>query len=130
MSTPTKRRILVVDDEPSFTRLVKLNLEQTGLYEVHVENAADQTFAAARRFKPDLILLDVMMPDMDGGDLASQLQQVPALAKVPIVFLTAAVKKEEVRSRRGRIGGFPFIAKPVDLNELLDAIKLHLGDQS
>ncbi len=130
MPTPSKQRILVVDDEPSFTRLVKLNLEQTGLYEVHVENAAGQTFAAARRFKPDLILLDVMMPDMDGGDLASQLRQVPALAKVPIVFLTAAVKKEEVRSRRGRIGGFPFIAKPVDLNELLDAIKLHLADQS
>jgi CheY-like chemotaxis protein len=127
MSTIQKKRILVVDDEPSFTRLLKLNLEQTGLYEVHVENAAGQARTAARLFKPDLILLDVMMPDMDGGELAEQLRQAPALGHVPIVFLTAAVKKEEVQSRRGQIGGFPFIAKPVDLNELLDSLKQHLG---
>ncbi len=130
MTTTPKKRILVVDDEPSFTRLLKLNLEQTGLYEVRVENVAGQAFSAARLFKPDLIVLDVMIPEMDGGDLAGQLRQVPSLARVPIVFLTAAVKKEEVRSRRGQIGGFPFIAKPVDLNDLLDALKQHLGSPS
>ncbi len=130
MPTNPKKRILVVDDEPSFTRLLKLNLEQTGLYEVHVENAAAQAFSAARLFKPDLILLDVMMPELDGGDLAGQLRQIPSLFKVPIVFLTAAVKKEEVQSRNGQIGGFPFIAKPVDLQELLDALKQHLGEKA
>jgi CheY-like chemotaxis protein len=127
MPTTPKKRILVVDDEPSFTRLLKLNLEQTGLYEVQVENAAGQAFSAARLFKPDLILLDVMMPEMDGGDLAGQLRQVPALGRVPIIFLTAAVKKAEVQSRNGQIGGFPFIAKPVDLKDLLDALQQHLG---
>ena len=129
MTTTPKQRILVVDDEPSFTRLLKLNLEQTGLYEVHVENAADAVVTAARHFKPDLILLDVMMPEMDGGELAGQLRQVSLLKRVPIVFLTAAVKKEEVKSRQGQIGGFPFIAKPVELDELLEAIKNHLAIQ-
>ncbi len=130
MTTTPKKRILVVDDEPSFTRLLKLNLEQTGDYEVAAENSSREVLAAATRFRPHLILLDVMMPEMDGGDLAGQLRQVPSLARVPIVFLTAAVKKEEVRSRRGQIGGFPFIAKPVDLNDLLDALKQHLGSPS
>jgi len=130
MTTTPKKRILVVDDEPSVTRLLKLNLEQTGLYEVHVENASSQVVAAARHFKPDLALLDVMMPEMDGGELAERLRQVGALKQMPIVFLTAAVKKEEVQSRRGQIGGYPFLAKPVDLNELLDCLKQHLGGQS
>jgi CheY-like chemotaxis protein len=123
----SKKRIMVVDDEVSFTRLLKLNLEQTGDYEVHVENAALTAPAAARRFKPDLILLDVMMPDMDGGTLAARLRESPALASVPILFLTAAVKKEEVSNHLGTIGGFPFIAKPVDLVELLATLKGYLG---
>jgi CheY-like chemotaxis protein len=123
---PTKKRILVVDDEASFTRLLKLNLEQTGDFEVLVENSPGQAVSAARRFKPDLALLDVMMPELDGGTLAATLRACPSLERLPIVFLTAAVKKEEVASHRGQIGGFPFIAKPVDLGELIDSIKGHL----
>jgi DNA-binding response OmpR family regulator len=122
----TKKRILVVDDEASFTRLLKLNLEQTEDYEVLVENSPEHAVAAARRFKPDLALLDVMMPEMDGGTLATSLRACASLERLPIVFLTAAVKKEEVASHRGQIGGFPFIAKPVDLGELIDAINAHL----
>ncbi len=129
MST-SKQRILVVDDEASFTRLLKLNLEQTGGYEVLVENSAVEALAAARRFKPDLVLLDVMMPEMDGGSLAAQLRSSAALENVPIVFLTAAVKKEEVESRRGQIGGFPFLAKPVDLAELVEFLREFLGKSS
>jgi two-component system, OmpR family, response regulator len=124
---PSKKRILVVDDEAGFTRLLKLNLEQTGSYEVLAENAPDRAVSSARRFKPDLILLDVMMPEMDGGTLAAALRASPSLELVPIVFLTAAVKKEEVVSHRGQIGGFPFIAKPVDLGELVKCIEEHLA---
>ena len=123
----TKKRILVVDDEVSFTRLLKMNLEQTGLYEVQVENSAGTAPSTARHFKPDLILLDVMMPEMDGGTLAAHLRASPALETVPILFLTAAVKKEEVAEHQGHIGGFPFIAKPVELVELLDCLKQYLG---
>ena len=121
-----KKRILVVDDEASFTRLLKLNLEQTGLYEVQTENQALEALATARAFKPDLILLDVMMPGQDGGAIAARLRESPSLKEAPIIFLTAAVKKEEVASHKGQIGGLPFLAKPVDLDDLLKHLECWL----
>ena len=122
-----KKRILVVDDEPSITRLLKLNLEQTGEYEVATENVSKAALAAAEKFHPDLMLLDVVMPGLDGGNLASQLQASPKLEGVPIVFLTAAVTREEVRARHGLVGELPFLAKPVNLEEVLACLEQHLG---
>jgi CheY-like chemotaxis protein len=122
-----KKRILVVDDEPSITRLLKLNLEATEQYIVRTENDATAALAAAEHFQPDLILLDVLMPEMDGGQLASQLQASPQLSGVPIVFLTAAATKKEVHARGGKVGGLPFLAKPVDLAEVVACLNQHLG---
>jgi len=122
-----KRRILVVDDEASITRLLKLNLEQTKQYVVRTENDATMALAAAEEFQPDLILLDVMMPDLDGGQLASRFQEHPKLKSVPIVILTAAATKKEVYARGGRVGGLPFLAKPVDLAEVVACIEQQLG---
>jgi CheY-like chemotaxis protein len=102
-----KKRILAVDDRASNTRLVKLYLEQTNDYLVREENDAKAAVSAAEEFQPDLILLDVMMPGLDGGDLAASFQANPKLKAVPIVFLTAAVTKEEVKSSGGRLGGYP-----------------------
>ncbi len=121
-----KKRILVVDDEPSITRILKLNLEQTGNYEVATENVSRAAVAAAERFEPDLMLLDVMMPGLDGGNLASQLQASPKLKNVPIVFLTAAVTRDELRERHGVVGGLPFLAKPVNLQEVLACLQQQL----
>ncbi len=121
-----KKRILVVDDEPSITRLLKLNLEATDQYVVRTENDARAAVASAEEFQPDLMLLDVLMPEMDGGQLASRLQASPKLKGVPIVFLTAAATKKEVYARGGKVGGLPFLAKPVDLDEVLACLKLHL----
>ncbi|MGO9202582.1 MAG: two-component system response regulator [Limisphaerales bacterium] len=122
-----KKRILVVDDEAGITRLLKLNLEQLGGYLVRTENDASAALGAAEEFQPDLILLDVVMPGIDGGKLASDFQASPILKKVPIVFLTAAATKEEVYARGGRIGGLPFLAKPVELSEVVACLKQHLG---
>ena len=125
MSTE-KKRILVVDDEASITRLLKLNLEQTNDYEVRTENDATAALAAAEEFKPDLILLDVMMPGMDGGELAAGFQANAGLKSVPIVFLTAAATKGEIYARGGKVGGLPFLAKPVELAEVIASIKQNL----
>jgi CheY-like chemotaxis protein len=122
-----KKRILVVDDEPSITRLLKLNLEQTGDYEVATENVSRAALATAEQFEPDLMLLDVMMPGMDGGSLATALQAKPKLKGVPIVFVTAAVTREELRQRRGLVGGQPFLAKPVNLQEVLACVQQQLA---
>ncbi len=122
----SKKRILVVDDEPKITRLIRLNLEQTGEYEVREENRASHAVQAARDFSPHLILLDVLMPGLDGGQLASEFQATPQFREVPIVFLTAAVTRDEVNSHGGYVGGMPFLAKPVDIPELIDCLRGHL----
>jgi two-component system, OmpR family, response regulator len=125
----TKNRILIVDDETSITQLLQLNLEKSDRYLVRTENAADKVLAAVQEFKPDLILLDVMMPGMDGGTLAGKIRARPAFKNVPIVFLTAAVKQAEVDARDGVIGGFPYIAKPLNVKGVIEAIEKHLGEK-
>lgn len=120
---------MIVDDETSFTRLLKLGLEKTGQFSVQVENKAEAALATAHQFMPDLVLMDVMMPGLDGGTLAAQLQSKPPFDRLPIVFLTAAVKREEVRDHHGIIGGLPFLAKPVDMAELTNCIRQYLPGQ-
>jgi CheY-like chemotaxis protein len=121
------KRILVVDDEASITRLLKLNLERGGRYLVREENCGTKVLAAACEFQPDLVLLDVMMPDMDGGDVAAALRAEPKLKSTKIVFLTAAVKKEELDAHGCVIGGYPYIAKPLDAKGVTDMLEQHLG---
>lgn len=127
MKKTDKKRILVVDDQAQNTQLLKLYLEQTNDYVVKEENDPRAAQSAAEEFEPDLILLDVMMPDVDGGDLAARFKASPKLKTVPIVFLTAAVTKEEVKAGGGLIGGFPFLAKPIVLTEVLTCLQQHLS---
>src|ERR1700679_2136906 len=82
-----KRRVLVVDDEASLTKLVAMLLEQTDTYIVRVENNAAKAISAAEEFHPDLILMDITMPALDGGELASRIWANPVLHSVRIVFL-------------------------------------------
>jgi len=118
-----KKRILVVDDEASITRMLKLNLEQTNEYEVLVENSPNHALRAALSFRPDLILLDVLMPGKDGGELAGDFQASSRLKDVPVVFLTAAATKDEVKSHHGTVGGLPFLAKPVNIQEVITCLE-------
>ena len=121
-----KKRILVVDDRPSDTQLVKLYLEQSNNYVVREENNSKTALSTAEAFQPQLILLDVKMPGMGGGELAASFKQSPKLKDVPIVFLTAMVTKGEVEAGDGRIGGLPFLAKPIVLSELTVCLERHL----
>lgn len=115
------KRILIVDDEAGFTRLLKLTLEGTKRYIVKEENDGSQALATARLFRPELILLDIVMPKMDGGDVARQIGGDPILKDVKIIFLTAIVSQKEAGA--GGIGGFPFMAKPVSLAALTAMIE-------
>ncbi len=120
-----KKRILLVDDEKSFTSLLKLNLEETGAYEVRVENWAEDALGAAKEFRPDLVLLDIIMPRMPGGNVASQIKEDPALRDTPIVFLTAAVRKHQVEENDGIICDFPCLAKPATVEMVIEMIEKH-----
>lgn len=118
-----KKRILVVDDEVALTRIIKLNLEWTGNYEVRTENMGSMAIPAAKEFKPDLIFLDVMMPDMGGDDVAAKLKEDPELSDIAFIFMTAIVTKEETHSVETNIGGNMFLAKPVKTEELIATIE-------
>lgn len=115
-----------MDDESGFTRLLKLTLEKTGNYKVREINDGTLALAAAREFKPDLMLLDIVMPKIDGGGVAQQIKADPALQGTRIVFLTAIVSQKEA-VKGGTIGGFPFLAKPVSLDNLRKCIEENLA---
>jgi CheY-like chemotaxis protein len=119
-----KPKILIVDDDGACTKLMKVLLSPD--YEVCEENNSVHALDTARSFQPDLILLDVAMPVLDGGDVAARMRSDPILQRVPIVFLTAMVTEKE--SQDGRlIGGYPFISKPVRPEKLAENIEKYLA---
>ena len=125
-----KKKILVIDDEGSFTKLFKLNLEKAGAYQVQEENKASQAVETAKNFQPDLIILDIIMADADGSEVAAMLKMEKNLKDIPIIFLTAVVSREEIDSNTGgRIGGHPFIAKPADVDEIVVCIEKTLRER-
>jgi len=125
-TTKPLKRILMVDDEPAMTGVMRLVLENTGKYEVREENHSGNALDAAYEFKPDLILLDVMMPGLDGADVIYRLRDDPRLKDIPVVFHTATVRKLELDAHGGLISGYPFLAKPATAAQLLECIEKHL----
>jgi CheY-like chemotaxis protein len=123
-----KRRILVVDNDRNTTHLVRVLLEKTGRFLVLEENNSIKAHRSARSFRPHLILLDVVMPDRDGGEIAAQIRADPALQQTPIIFLTALVTREEAETGL-HIDGHPFLAKPIDIQKLISAIDRHVSAQ-
>ena len=114
------RKVLLVDDEEGFTTLLKMNLERTGEYEVRAENSSVMALSAAKAFKPDAILLDVVMPVMDGGDVQAQFEADPELKDIPIIMLTALVDSTELSEGAvAQAGSSMVLPKPVDLPLLL-----------
>ena len=107
-----KKRVLIIDDEAGLTLLIKLCLEDTGNYIVQAATRGETGLLAARAFEPDVILLDAIMPDMSGHDVALQIRADPAIGRTPIVFLTATVSDNDDRTAAGSLFDFPVIAKP------------------
>ena len=120
-----KRRILIVDNDRDTTHLVKILLEKTGRYSVLEENDATKAHQSAQNFRPDLILLDIVMPETDGGEVAAQIQADPELQRTPVIFLTALVTETETKTGL-RIQGHPFLAKPINIPELINGIEENL----
>ncbi len=123
----SQKKILLIDNKNDFCFFVKLNLEKTGRYEVLTATSGNEGIGLAKSHKPDLITLDIMMPQMDGGQVAAILLGDESTRSIPIVFLTALVQKEEILKRGGRIGDRNFIAKPVTPEELIEQIELYLN---
>src|SRR5438309_10211538 len=120
-----KPRILIIDNNRDFAHSAKLALERTGRYFVYEENDASKAHQTAQGVKPDLILLDIAMPEADGGEVAARIESDPTLHRIPIVFLTALVTKAEARSGL-QIQRHPFLAKPISIPELVAGIERYL----
>jgi CheY-like chemotaxis protein len=120
-----KACILIIDNNRDFTHSAKIALEGTGRYFVYEENDPSKAHRTAQGLQPDLVLLDIAMPEIDGGEVAARIQSDPALHRIPIVFLTALVTQAEGRSGL-RIQGHPFLAKPISLPELIEGIEENL----
>ncbi len=117
-----RAKILVIDDEGDFCEFVKLSLEKTGRFEVLTSTDGTSGITVAESDQPQLILLDIKMPQMSGAEVAEHLLHNEATRDIPIAFITGLLPKEEVRKRSGYIHGFLFITKPVTKNELVQQV--------
>jgi len=118
-----KKKVLIIDDEDYFCKLVKKNVEKTGEFEVYIATNGDDGIRSALEIKPDLILLDVVMPGMDGADVVSIIRNDKSIKDTPIVFLTAIVREEEANSQASFTRGYSLLAKTVTVGELIACIK-------
>lgn len=116
--------VLVVDDSPDALSLINDTLEQAGIG-VLVALEGRQAITIAKRMQPDIILLDAMMPHMDGFETCTQLKSDPALANIPVIFMTGLTETENV-VRGLEVGGVDYLTKPIRPDELLARMKVHL----
>ena len=121
------KKVLIVDDEENFCTLIKKNLESTKQFLVGVCCDPTKAVEEAKIFQPDLILLDILMPEMSGSDVATELSSNQETRHVPIVFLTAIITEDETAKSEHLIGGKFFVAKPIETNELVGIIKKVIG---
>ena len=122
-----KRKILLIDDEKTFTQVLRFNLEETKRFTIRVEHSGREVIRVAREFKPDLIILDIMMPGMPGDKAAHQLKNNDDTKNIPIIFLTAIMTTEETGKRDNALGDYIVVAKPVDIDKLIAIIDRTLG---
>ena len=115
-------RIMLVEDDPDIQTVTSLALGSFGGFDVRICGSAQEAVDSAEQFRPDLILLDVMMPGMDGVDALMALRGIPATAAVPVVFLTARVQPHEVERYR-ELGSLAVIPKPFEPTALAATIR-------
>ncbi len=120
------KRILLVDDEPDFVETVEFFLSGSD-YRVFVAKNGKEALEQVRSQKPDLVLLDVMMPEMDGLETCKRLKNDPATNSIPIIMLTAKGRKEDVVDAIAA-GSNSYIVKPFNLSDLIERIEKVFSD--
>jgi len=124
MSTPQPWIVLIVDDEPRNLQVVGSLLRRQG-YDVVFAGSGAEALASVRENPPDLILLDVMMPAMDGYEVCRKLKEDPARKRIPVIFLTAKGETDDL-VQGFDVGGVDYVTKPFRAEELLARVKTHL----
>lgn len=113
MSTPHLGRILLVEDDPDIQAVAQLALVAVGGFQVRICGSGQEALASGPDFGPDLILLDVMMPEMDGPATLSALRRLPQTSATPVIFMTAKAQRHEIAAYQS-LGAIGVITKPFD----------------
>ncbi|MBW3661511.1 MAG: response regulator [Actinobacteria bacterium] len=114
-------KVLAVDDDPVIQRLLQVNLEMEG-YEVELAGDGEEALAKVRAFGPAIVLLDIMMPKLDGWQVCAAMKEDPALENIPVVFLSARAQDADVQ-RGNDLGAAAYITKPFDPIDLLELVE-------
>jgi DNA-binding response OmpR family regulator len=117
-----KKKLLIIDDERDLLLVLEKKLNAEGYSVVIADNGHDGIMLA-KSYQPDLIILDVSMPDIDGGEVNRKLKDLPETKDIPVIFLTCLLEKEEEKRNGNVIGSNIFFAKPYDMEKLLKAIE-------
>ena len=116
-------KVLIIDDEVDFCYFVKKNLTHDGLFDVIIATNGKDGIHLAKNERPDIILLDLVMPDMPGEDVAAALKEHTATANIPILYITAlATNDDVVDGKEGKIGNNYILPKPVRTKKLIKTI--------
>ena len=114
-------RVMVVEDDTDIQKVIRMSLKMRGVGEIVVVDSGTECIERLARFTPDVILLDVMMPHVDGYETCRRIKQNPATREIPVVFLTARVQKAD-RERGMKLGALGYLTKPFDPMTLHDQI--------
>jgi two-component system, OmpR family, response regulator len=120
MSRPL-RSIILIEDDPDIQEVAKMSLEEVGGFDVTACGSGREALDTVPRVKPDLLIIDFMMPGMDGGETLAALRAQPDIAAIPAIFMTAKVRPEEVGRMRA-MGAADVIPKPFDPIALPDQV--------
>lgn len=119
---PELNKILYAEDEPDIQEVAQMALDMMGGFTIHTCNNGEEAVAAAQGFAPDLMLFDVMMPNMDGPTALQEIRKQPGMENTPVIFMTAKVQSHEVQEYKD-MGALDVIAKPFDPMTLAEDIR-------
>jgi CheY-like chemotaxis protein len=120
------KKVLIVDDEIDILQMLGKRLTASGYSAIKATNGKD-AIALAKSQHPDIIILDIIMPGMDGGQVAAELKEHPSTRNIPVILLTAILSKAEEEKYDSMVGGHITLAKPLDAEKLLDQMNKLLG---
>jgi len=115
------KRILICDDDPAILRVLEVNLEVEG-YDVLLAHHGEEAYEVAKASQPDLIILDIMMPRLDGYQTCEKLKGDPATSPIPVVFLSAKAQQSDIDKGKA-FGVADYLTKPFDPTDLLDVVE-------
>jgi response regulator of citrate/malate metabolism len=119
----SKKTVLIIDDDENFAKLLAMNLEATDKYEVCLVSRTSDSFHEVYNAMPDVILLDIVIGEVDGFHFAQDIKANNDLKHIPIIFVTALVKSDQVKDIEQFFGNIPYLIKPVTTEQVIEAIE-------